>query len=199
MNPILIDLPEEIETERLVLRIPRAGDGEVLAEAVNESLNELKLWMPWARQEVSVEAEEAVARRARAEFVLRENFVFVIIDKASGKLAGGTGLHRFDWDVPRFEIGYWVRTCFAGKGYISESVNALTDFCFRTLRAERVEIRMDDSNEKSWRVAERCNFKLEGILRSDALAVNGTLRDTRVYSKIRSEWVEGNDASLSTR
>ncbi len=190
MNPILLDLPEQIETERLVLRSARAGDGAMLAEAIQESLAALKPWMPWANMDVSAEAEEMVARRSYARFQTREDFVFLLFDKATSKLAGGSGLHRIDWDVPRFEIGYWVRTSFAGKGYISETVNALTEFAFKTLRAERVEIRMDDLNRASWRVAERCNFTLEGTLRSDALAVNGTLRNTRVYSKIRSEWLE---------
>jgi RimJ/RimL family protein N-acetyltransferase len=42
---------------------------------------------------------------------------------------------------------------------------------------------MDDRNERSWRVAERCGFTLEGILRNEAIGVHGELRNTRIYAK----------------
>jgi hypothetical protein len=42
--PILINVPAEIETPRLLLRCPRAGDGVVVHEAVVESLQELRAW-----------------------------------------------------------------------------------------------------------------------------------------------------------
>ena len=53
---------------------------------------------------------------------------------------------------------------------------------FTSLSARRFEVRMDDTNERSWRIAERLGFTLEGILRQDTRAPSGELRDTRVYS-----------------
>ncbi|MBC8057608.1 MAG: GNAT family N-acetyltransferase, partial [Rhizobiales bacterium] len=95
---------------------------------------------------------------------------------------GGTGLHRIDWKVRRFELGYWCRTRCRGKGYVTESSRALTRFAFDQLQARRVEVRMDDNNERSWRVAERAGFAFEGVLRSDSLNPRGEARDTRVYA-----------------
>ena len=43
---------------------------------------------------------------------------------------------------------------------------------------------MDDTNERSWRVAQRAGFALEGVLRSDSLNPLGAARDTRVYALI---------------
>ncbi|HEU6455225.1 MAG TPA: GNAT family protein, partial [Roseateles sp.] len=59
----------------------------------------------------------------------------------------------------------------------------LTALAFDTLRAQRVEIRCDVRNTRSRAVAERCGFELDGILRRDALAVDGSVRDTAVYSR----------------
>jgi RimJ/RimL family protein N-acetyltransferase len=87
--------------------------------------------------------------------------------------------------VPRFEIGYWIRASEQGKGYVIEAVNALTAFCFDKLNANRVEIRMDDKNERSWRVAERCGFTLEGLFHNDTRDHFGNLRDTRIYAKVK--------------
>ena len=86
-----------------------------------------------------------------------------------------------DWNVPRFEIGYWVRRRFEGQGYVTEAADAIARFAFGALGARRVEIRMDDRNERSWRVAERLGFRLEGVLRNESRE-GGGLRDTRIYA-----------------
>lgn len=189
MNPILRDFPDYIETGRLLIRAPRPGDGRALYDAVMQSLDELKPWMPWAHQPITLEAEEGIARRMHAEFLTRENLPLFVFLKDSPVLIGGSGLHRFDWSVPRFEIGYWLRTGYTGKGYMTEAVAGITHFAFETLFAERVEIRMDDRNARSYRIAERLHFQLEGILRNEARGVAGELRNTRVYSLIRDEWL----------
>lgn len=48
-DPILRDIPDHFETERLLIRVPRAGDGPVLLDAIQESIVELREWMDWAR------------------------------------------------------------------------------------------------------------------------------------------------------
>ena len=87
--------------------------------------------------------------------------------------------------MPRFEIGYWCRTSYAGKGYITEAVNAITAFAFDVLGARRVEIRCDALNLRSRRVAERCGFPLEATLRQFDRSVDGELRDELVFAKLR--------------
>ena len=99
-------------------------------------------------------------------------------------VVGGGGLHRIDWDVPRFEIGYWVRRRFAGQGYITEAVRGITRFAFETLGARRVEIRCDVRNVRSQRVAERAGYELEATLHSHMVAPDGALRDTLIYARL---------------
>ncbi len=188
MKPILLDLPDQIETERLIIRAPRPGDGPPLAEAVRDSQAHLQPWMPWAQRVASPEEYEALVREGIARWTRREDFWMMLIRKADGRWIGGSGLHDPEWDVPRFEIGYWVRADEEGKGYISEAVRAITDFAFVTLRAERLEIRCDALNRRSRAVAERCGFTLEGRLRRDTRAPGGELRDTLVFGLIRPDW-----------
>jgi ribosomal-protein-serine acetyltransferase len=65
---------------------------------------------------------------------------------------------------------------------MTEAVVAATAFAFEQLSARRVEIRIDDRNERSCRVAERAGLLLEGVMRCDALDPEGKPRDTRVYA-----------------
>ena len=69
--PILRDIPEQIESERLILRPPRPGDGAIVNAAIHESLAELRPWMPWAMAENRVDDSEVFARRAAADRVGR--------------------------------------------------------------------------------------------------------------------------------
>ena len=184
-EPILLNLPERLQTERLTLRPPRAGDGSTVNEAVLESLEGLQRWMPWSVPTPTVEQSEMWCRRAGSDFLARKQLpLLLFLRESAGETAtfvGSSGLHRIDWEVPRFEIGYWVRRRFEGQGYVTEAAAAITRFAFEALGANRVEIRTDDRNKRSWRVAERLGFRLEGVLRNECRDSQG-LRDTRVYA-----------------
>ena len=194
MEPILVDVPESIETERLLIRAPRAGDGSAVNAAKRETWPALQQWMAWAAGEPSsVEEDEAFARRARAQFIERSDLLYFFLLKDSQEFVASSGLHRIDWTVPKFEIGYWVRSRFEGQGYVSEGVRRLTQLAFDTLGAQRVEIRCDERNTRSRNVAERLGFQREGALRCDARANDGTLRTTLVYGMVAADWSTARD------
>lgn len=189
MDPVLIDVPMQLSTDRLILRCPQPGDGPVANEAERESIQELRPWMPWARPDKSVDESEAYCRRMQARYLLREELALFIFERdvlgREGRLIGGTGLHRIDWSLRSFEIGYWRRRGCGGSGHATEAVRALVRFAFDRLAARRVEIRTDDANRLSWRVAERAGFTLEALLRGDSLTALGEVRSTRVYARVR--------------
>jgi len=185
-RPILLDIPDAFESERLLLRAPRVGDGEALNRAVIESLGELRPWMPWATEAPSLADSEEGVRRAAAKYQAREDFMLLLWDKASGELIGASGMHRIDWEIPAVEIGYWVRTSMSGRGYITEAVNAITRFAFEVIGAHRVEIRCDERNGRSAAVARRAGFVLEGVLHNEARDhISLELRNTMIFAKVR--------------
>jgi len=184
MHPALREFPDCFEPERLTLRAPRAGDGAELNAAIRESIEELRPWMPWAQTVPTPEDSEANIRLAAAQFATREDLRLLLFLKGTGTLVGSSGLHRINLSVPCVEIGYWVRTPYAGRGYMTEAVRGITAFARDQVRARRVEIRMADTNTRSWRVAERAGFPLEATLHQDRLLLDGTLGNTRIYAQI---------------
>ena len=64
-----------------------------------------------------------------------------------------------------------------------EAVTALCGFAFAHLRVVRVEIVTDEENGAARRVAEGCGFVLEGILRHERRAPDGTLRNMCIYAR----------------
>ena len=188
MKPIMREFPYSFDTERLTIRGPLPGDGQELWTAVTESQAELIPWMPWAVDIPDAEWYEAHVRQGRLKFLAREDLWLMLLLKGTNTIIGGSGLHRMDWKVPKFEIGYWVRTGYARQGYITEAVVGLTDFAFDVLQAKRVEIRCDVKNERSADVPRRLGFELEGTIRCDDRDhLTNELRDTYVFSKIRRD------------
>jgi RimJ/RimL family protein N-acetyltransferase len=182
-DPILLDIPDSFETERLLIRAPRAGDGPEINAAIRESINEIRPWMEWAKQIPSVDESELLARRSAAKFITREDLNWRGFLKGTDTFVLASGLHRIDWAVPKFEIGYWVRSRFAGQGYVTEAVRGIARFAFEQCGANRVEIRCDEDNRRSWAVAERVGFTLEATFRNNARTANGArLRNTRIYA-----------------
>jgi RimJ/RimL family protein N-acetyltransferase len=186
-KPILLDVPERIETERLELRAVTSGSGARTNAAVVASIKEVAKYMPWANPTPSVDDTEEWCRRAHASFIKREQFQYHFFLKGSETFVGSVGVFNIHWDVPKAEIGYWMHTDFAGKGYMSEAVRAIAKTFFETLKFERLEIRCDQGNARSARVAERCGFKFEAKLRNYARTTQGELRDDLLLSLIPAD------------
>lgn len=194
LSPILLDIPDSLQTERLVLRAPRVGDGAEVNAAIRESREQLAPWLPFAAKMPSVAETEEWARQAAAAFIQRTALAYILVLADDKSVSGVSELRPRSWEVPSFEIGYWCRTRREGRGYIGEAVGALSRLAFEGLGANRVEIRMDARNERSRRVAERAGYRLEGTLRHHQRDLQGGLRDTLVFALLPEEYrrlVEG--------
>jgi ribosomal-protein-serine acetyltransferase len=185
MRPIMLNLPMPIVTPRLILRPPKIGEGAELNTATIESIAELRPWMPWAQTLPSNEQSEEYVRECCVNWILKTNsFIglpMFIIDKKTKMIAGLVAYHNMVWDVPVLEIGYWMRTQFGNRGYMTEAVNALTRYSVLQLNAKRIEIRCEPTNIRSRKVPERLGYHLEAMLRTNHRNVRGEPSDVCVY------------------
>ncbi len=182
LDPLLIDLPESLVGDRVVVRSWRKGDGAALYEAVQESIDHVGRWLPWGHTHGSPENSEVFVRRWQARWDLREDMSASIWDRETGRFLGGSGLHRIDWGVRSFEIGYWVRASEEGKGYVTDATRLLTQFAFEVLEANRVFIRAAVDNTKSRAIPERLGFVQEGVHRNAIRNPAGNLMDLALYA-----------------
>jgi RimJ/RimL family protein N-acetyltransferase len=187
-EPVLLDIPHEFRTGRLLIRAPRTGDGALVHASVMETLDELRAYpssLPWALAEQTPAAQEAWARRGAASWLLRSDFPLIVLDGGTGEHVGNAGIHRFDWEKRVFEIGWWGRRRHHGRGLMTEAVRAVIDYAFTHLGARRVWAMADERNERSWKLAERVGLLYEGTLRGERGDPDGTRCDMRVYALTR--------------
>lgn len=187
MKPILLDFPMPIQTKRLLLRPPVLGDGAIINPAVLESYDDLKLTMPWAKTKPSIEESEEFVRQAAANWITKSNeepyLPLFIFTTDNMEFVGSTGYHNIEWDIPSFEIGYWIKSSCRKQGFMTEAVNELTRYAFLELHAKRVQITCDVSNFPSKQIPERLGYTLEGTLKNHRLnPANDSLSDTLIYA-----------------
>ncbi len=182
--------PDSLALDRIVVRSYDVGDGPAHAEAVADSYEHLRTYMEWAQPRQSPTESEALCRRFRAEYLLRQDFTLGIFDRDAGALLGGTGFHlRGRRYATRYgEIGMWIHARYAGKGLGKRVLVGLLEWGFREWPWERLEWRCDDGNGASRRVAEKAGMALEATLRNDATPT-GRRRDTLIYAAHREDWI----------
>lgn len=190
---LLIDLPDCLETDRLILRGYRAGDGPAyleVAERNREHLARFEADNP-IRRVRSVEDAEILVREFAADWFSRRAFFFGSWLKAGGAFAAQIYVGSVDWEVPELEIGYFVDREHQGRGLVAEAVRACLGFVFDHLGANRVSLRCSDLNPRSFRLAERCGFQREGHLREcdpRFRADDGALGGKLEYGMLRSDF-----------
>ena len=180
----LLPLFEVLRGERVMVRPYRESDAQALFEAIAESRDHLRPWLPFADEHQTVDESRHWIIQQLANWILRDDLMLSIWEQATGRYLGGTGLHPHDWEIGYYEIGYWIRVSAEGHGYISESVRLLTDYAFDNLKANRLEIRCDELNVRSASIPKRLGYVLEGRSRNDVATTDGRLRTTLVFSLI---------------
>ena len=189
-HPRLLDLPPQLEGERVIVRPYRAGDGERFFAALEEDRADLSRWMEWpATKHQSADESESYVRNMAGRWLTREGLIMGIFSKDEKTLYGGTGFHGFDWAVPSLEIGWFLRKSARGQGIATEAVSLCCKLAFEHIQANRVWGTIDVLNAGSWKLAERVGFTREAHLRGECRDHHGVIRDTFVYAMLAREWL----------
>lgn len=109
-----------------------------------------------------------------------------VVDAESGELVGSIAITRSADDAAIGEVGYWVAGHARGRGVASRAVRLLTEWAFDALDLWRIEITTHPDNVASQRVAERCGFRREGVLRGYA-EHHGQRVDLVMFARLRTD------------
>jgi RimJ/RimL family protein N-acetyltransferase len=119
--------------------------------------------------------EQRVAGRA---------IVLTVADEASDAFLGFVALLMKEQRVG--ELAYMVVPEARGRGLAPAAVQLLGDWALATLALPRLQLRIDPGNTASIRVAERCGYRFEGVLRS-VFELRGARVDSAMYSRLPTD------------
>lgn len=164
---IQIEPSIQIESERLIIRNYEKGDGKELFALLerNDNRTLLKEHVDEATDVKSLEDAETRVRSLSTDWDARNRFVMGIWLKKTTEFIGNIWIEPKKWEVPSFEVGYYLDQGFTGKGLATEAVKRSIKFIFEELKAHKVILITRDTNERSYKLAERLKFVKEGHFR----------------------------------
>lgn len=177
--------PVILQSERIILKPLEFEHALALCDAVRDG----ELWKLWYSRIPSPEQMTAEIQRRLDLQQLGSMLPFTVEERDSGRLLGMTTFMNIEAEHRRVEIGSTWYSQSVQRSYVNtECKNLLLSHAFDTLNCIAVEFRTSSFNFKSRAAIERLGAKLDGVLRSHQIVQNDILRDTYVYSILKSEW-----------
>ena len=172
-------LDTRLETDRLILRLPRIEDFERFAELFMHPTAAQHIGGPMLRHE----AWRKFLQMPGA-WVLQGFGMFSVVEKASGRWLGHAGPWQPDgW--PGTEVGYAFHHDAWGKGYATEACTAAMDFAFDALGWTDVIHSISPANTASQSVAQRLGSHNRG---PGKLPEPLDAHEIEIWGQTRDEW-----------
>ncbi len=190
--------PRRIRTERLLLRPYRPADAPLFKEAVDSSLEHLRVFIEfaWLAPEPLSMVERRIDEVSRS-FERGVGWAYALLSPDGSELIGGAGLHR-RVGPEALEIGYWLRASRVGRGYATEAAAALTRVSFECSGVIRTEIHIDPANTASLAIPTRLGYTHDATLRRrlPPVRAGGERRDAEIFSLLDSEYPASPSAEM---
>ncbi len=113
----------------------------------------------------------------------RGEFQFAV-ENAHGDLVGRCGILKIDWKNSLAELGIMIGTDNRGKGYGSDAMDVLCQFCFEEMNLHKLKLSVIAFNQPALRCYEKCGFVREGVLKSEVFR-QGEYHDVVMLGKMR--------------
>lgn len=156
-----------------------------LASLVQSNIEHLQVYLPAVADLYSVET--ALEHLCRAVECASKGETFEWHLFVEGVLCGSVRIKDIDRSDRKAKIGYFIGHQFAGRGIASSVVSTVLEFCFGSLKLNRIELRCASENVRSRRVAERLGFLHEGTLRQGE-CLNGVFVDQNIYGLLTKDF-----------
>jgi RimJ/RimL family protein N-acetyltransferase len=108
---------------------------------------------------------------------------FAIEDAGDGEFLGVAVAPHLDHDERTAELGYVLGAEARGRGVATEALRQLTAWAFDEQDMIRLQLLISVSNDASKRVAQRCGYRFEGVLRG-LYVKQGVREDTESWSRL---------------
>nr|WP_322788376.1 GNAT family protein [Rummeliibacillus pycnus] len=172
-------------SDDLILRPVNLQDAKALFSLTDDDRAYLREWLPWVdgtKTEEDTHNYITFSQKGENDGTLLN---LAIIWK--GKVVGITGFNNINRTNRLASIGYWLGSEYQGNGIMTSAVQTLTNYAFKELNMNKVEIRAAIKNKKSRSIPERLGYVHEGTLRSNEWLYDHFV-DHAVYGILADEW-----------
>ena len=169
----------------MLLRTYLEDDAAEHFHVVNADRRHLRPFLRWVDAHMKFENSLDYIRYTHTQLDSQQALMLGIFE--NGKLVGEVGMHQWEQELKKAQIGYWISEAHQGKGIVTKALIRFLDYIFDNLNMNKLEVRFIPSNMRSAKLAERLGFKIEGILR-ESYYINGRAEDLVVTGILSKEW-----------
>lgn len=167
-----------IDTPRLRLRPLRPSD----VPALREWMPDPALYAYWGKGPGKTDKNPALLFEKPAR--PSKSFHLGIEETATGQVVGDLWVYRIENDRMA-TVAIRLAPSRQGRGYGTEALSAMTDFCFAHTELRRLCAEVDVRNLPSQRMLEKCRYTREGLVRQGKLV--STYCDYHLYSRLSTD------------
>jgi RimJ/RimL family protein N-acetyltransferase len=162
------------------------GDVEAITAACNDrAIAEFLDQIPFPYTEDDARDYIAGSRQGWADGTITN---FAIADAGMREAIGSIGVRWLEPEQGVGEVGYWVAPGARGRGVCTRALRLVSRWALADCDLERLQLRADEQNPASRKVAENAGFTQEGVLRSSRYNARlGRRVDFVMYSLLREE------------
>ena len=132
--------------------------------------------------------EQNLSEIASKDFICNKNkasknkteFTFAIKDIETDAVAGLITLKNIDYQLKQGEFAYCIGQKFSGKGWVTQSMKAVSKFALEELGLKTLQIIIHKTNLSSIQVAERCGFTWSRTLEKEFFSEKSSV-DMELY------------------
>ena len=176
-----IDLYEELETERLILRKIVDTDAINLYNNIYNNYEYYKYYYQLPFE--NLDDYKNLVEKYKDYYSNGNYFKWGIVIKDTNEIIGIIQLHSRDYLNNNTQIGYIIGYNYNGVGYAKESVSKVIDFAFNKINIHRIDAMIADMNESSIKLVESIGMTLESV-REDGYKIGNKYYNQKVYKMI---------------
>ncbi|MBN1468041.1 MAG: GNAT family N-acetyltransferase [Fusobacteriaceae bacterium] len=172
-----------LETNNLILRKIRKDDVDDFYEySSNPEVTKYLSYIHTKKED----AEEYISKKIE-QYSHGTCMIWGIENKKDKKYIGACGFTHWDIENNFAEIAYTLSQKYWGQGFASEIMEKIIEFGFNKMMLNRIEALCFKDNEKSYKLMEKFNMKLEGVFFEKYL-LKGMYQDMKMYSLLRKNY-----------
>ena len=170
----------------ILLRTYNIEDAQALFNVIEASRKHLHTWLDWVDKTTKEEHSLQFIQQSLHNLHTQEQLDLGIFYR--DEIIGGVGMHHWEHDTKKAQLGYWLSEEYEGKGIMNKCMEQFLYLLFEKIGLNKVEIHFLPGNKRSAMVAERLGCKIEGVIRQSVMR-NGKPEDIVIAGLLKSEFI----------
>lgn len=157
-------------------------DSWKLCDFVVSNAERLKRYFPQTlEQNLTRDLSRYFVEKKVKQFRTKEELLFKLKHKEHRTIIGLVYIKKLDYHKRQAELAYCIGYQFEGKGWMTQTIKAVSDYAFKVLELENLQIIVHRTNRGSIKVAEKCGYQWRTILMKEHTPPNEPALDMELY------------------